>query len=377
MKMGSACSAALGLLTFVALPIACSADSGKDTAGSGATGIGGGAATSGTGGVGNGTGNGGGINLDSGSGASGGSSLVDGSACAAETQTANLVPLDLYIMLDKSGSMLTSGGWDPVVTALNAFVGDSASKDLGVGLQYFPGSPECVSGTYENPAVPIAALPGNATPISTSLTNAAPGGQTPTLPALQGAMDQMTAWLLQNPTHAGVVVLATDGIPNDCASTVDKVAQVALSGASDNPKILTFVIGVGSNLTALNQIAQAGGTGNAFLVDTAGNVTQQFIDALNAIRGGAIACEYLIPTPEGGTIDFGKVNVQYTPGTGDKEFFPKVENKAACPPSGDGWYYDNPANPTKVILCQSTCDKIEADGQAEIGVAFGCTTIVP
>jgi len=56
------------------------------------------------------------------------------------------------------------------------------------------------------------------------------------------------------------------------------------------------VIGVGSALSNLNQIAQAGGTNSAFIVDTNGNVGQQFIEALNAIRGAALACEYLIPS---------------------------------------------------------------------------------
>jgi hypothetical protein len=75
---------------------------------------------------------------------------LDGSAstgtftgCAATTLTATLAPLDLFFMIDSSGSMddLVAAGqskWSAVVAAMTAFVNDTASAGLGVGLQYFP-----------------------------------------------------------------------------------------------------------------------------------------------------------------------------------------------------------------------------------------------
>jgi hypothetical protein len=64
-------------------------------------------------------------------------------ACAMETTTAKVKPLDLYIMLDISGSMLsaTSSGtskWDAVKSALESFFADPGSQGVGVGIQYFP-----------------------------------------------------------------------------------------------------------------------------------------------------------------------------------------------------------------------------------------------
>lgn len=391
LKTRSIFTAALALVSLSALPLACGSESsgspGPGVGGGGGMGAAGAGGTSAAGGVGaagnggtpgsGGAGTGGGLNLDSSVGGGSGGSI----ACAEQVQTADLVPLDLYLMLDKSGSMLEKTGtttkWDAVKTALSSFVDDSASKDLGVGLQSFPGFPECMTQTYATPEVAISVLPGNAGAIKTSLGNIVPGGQTPTVPALDGAIEYMTNWLLQNPTHAGVIVLATDGLPNNCASTVDKLAASAQAAAADTPKVLTFVIGVGSNLTDLNKIAAAGGTKQAFIVDTTGNVTQQFIAALNEIRGGAIACEYLIPPPEGGKIDTGKVNVKYTASTGGTETFPGVKNEAACSPTSDGWYYDNPADPKKVILCPFSCEKVKKDTKPIVSVAFGCATELP
>ncbi len=63
--------------------------------------------------------------------------------CAATVSKAELLPLDLYVMLDSSGSMsedAPEGGtkWDAVKGALEAFISDESSSDIGVGLQYFP-----------------------------------------------------------------------------------------------------------------------------------------------------------------------------------------------------------------------------------------------
>jgi hypothetical protein len=65
------------------------------------------------------------------------------SECVGEMQTAEAVPVDMFIMLDRSDSMrlLTGTGeskWEAMRTALTAFIQDPASEGLGVGLQYFP-----------------------------------------------------------------------------------------------------------------------------------------------------------------------------------------------------------------------------------------------
>lgn len=93
----------------------------------------------------------------------------------------------------------------------------------------------------------------------------------------------------------------------------------------------TFVIGVGTELTSLNQIAAAGGTGQAYLVDTGGNVTQQFIDALNAVRATG-QCRYQIPQPEQGTPNYAMINVQLVdPGDpGNPAIVVNVGDEAGC-----------------------------------------------
>src|SRR5262249_42704264 len=69
--------------------------------------------------------------------------------CLNETREALPIGLDIYVMLDSSLSMLdllpadgTLGGqedkWDAVRKSIEAFVEAPETKDIGVGLQYFP-----------------------------------------------------------------------------------------------------------------------------------------------------------------------------------------------------------------------------------------------
>ena len=149
---------------------------------------------------------------------------------------------------------------------------------------------------------------------------------------------------------------------------------VAAAGVAATPKILTFVIGVGTETANLNGIAMAGGTGSAFIVDTSMNISQQFLDALNKIRGAALGCQYKIPVPKGGgSVNFQQVNVQFTPGNGKPEVVPQVPDKGHCPTSGDAWYYDNASSPTEILLCTTTCGTVSAGG--ELDVLTGCQTV--
>lgn len=64
-------------------------------------------------------------------------------ACMGRTVVGERTPVDLLVMLDRSGSMLlpTTGGrskWDAVTEALGEFVRAPTSAGLGLGLQLFP-----------------------------------------------------------------------------------------------------------------------------------------------------------------------------------------------------------------------------------------------
>jgi hypothetical protein len=348
----------------------------------------------------------------------------DAGACAANTTKAQELPLDIYVMLDQSGSMAdpVSGGtkWTAVTGALEAFL-QQPLTDVSVGIQFFgvapaggvscntnpcnsnsdcPGSgcgpctydsyygmsfcagaagdtDSCNAADYANPAVEIAPLPGVYNAIKTAIDAHGPTTLTPTSAALQGAVNHAKSWSGFHPQHVTIVIFATDGDPTECdPQDMPSIDAIAAAGFNGTPKIRTYVIGVGTSLSNLNGIANAGGTTSAFMVDTGGNVQQQFLQAMNQIRGAALGCTYQIPdTGDAGAPDFTKVNVQYTPGTGGAaQGIPMAPSQASCPPNGDAWYYDNASAPTKIILCPYTCNRITPDSSGQVDILLGCQT---
>jgi hypothetical protein len=380
------------------------------TAGTG-IGVGGTTGVGGSTGVGSSTGMGGSIGLGgmpiivpvAGSSSSGGPGT--GEVCQAETREGRRIPTDMYFLVDSSGSMAEEvpGGakWDLVSGALVSFLSDPRNADMGVGIGYFPnavqtctaGQPDClcipiinwciplaggscVVDDYSTPAVPLA-LPPAPLAVVTDIGAHQLSGGTPTRPAVEGALQYLAQWSEQHPDRKTLLVLATDGDPTGCASnTPADVATLAAAALAGPHAIRTFVIGVGQSLTSLNAIAQAGGSGQAFLVDTGGDVAASFADALDKIRGASASCDFLIPSvgTDGETVDPTKVNVRYSPDGSAPILLPQVDSSdpANCGDRG-GWYYDVPSNPKTIKLCEATCQAI---GDGSIQVEFGCNTIV-
>lgn len=427
-----------GMLTLSgALSAGCGATSDTANGGSGGSGAsqstttgGAGGATGGAGGAGPGAG---GLMNTGGMGTGG------FEECAKETAVGNFTPVDLVIMLDQSGSMDSPVGnttiWGLVTQALTDFVQGQGTDGLSVGLQYFPlpagacvscdncflpdlqvtdtttntcccspptgetcaladgascpgggicfqgncysggANATCEAADYADLEVSVGPLPGNATPIVTSLSAHAPKGLTPTGPALSGAIAAAVAQAQAVPDHTVAVVLASDGVPTECSpQDVSQIANIAAAAAGSNPKVRTFVIGIG-DVAALNAIAAAGGTTKAFLVSANGNAGQQFLDAMLEIKGSLLSCEFEVPTPASGELDYDLVNVQYTPDGGTAEVVPRVKDEADCG-NAPGWYYDDPAAPKKIILCPQTCDQVKSSAKGSVEIVLGCSTVV-
>jgi hypothetical protein len=90
----------------------------------------------------------------------------------------------------------------------------------------------------------------------------------------------------------------------------------------------------------------------------------------------AAACDWPMPMPPPGQmLDFASVNVRYTSAKGFATNLGAVPSGADCPMFTHGWYYDNPASPTRIVACPQTCTEIQAGGMdAKVDVLFGCKT---
>jgi hypothetical protein len=315
-----------------------------------------------------------------------GSGVVEEDACAAVTVAAELVPLDLYVVLDRSGSMVNPSlgplRWPPVRDALNQFYQSAQAKGIGIALTMFahPSKSQCVASSYQTPIVAMAPLPGNASGHAITLQNTmnsnAPvlGVGTPTESAMQGAVTFAKSHKNSNPARSVAIILATDGIPGAAGCSGQSAAGVQsaiAAGFAGNPSIRTFVIGIDPDTSMKANItnwATAGG-GQSFDVATAGGSTQ-FLQAMKNIQGSLLGCNFNMPKPSTGVVQPDKVKVVFTPGTGAPVQLPRVNNKAAC--SGPGWFYDNNTNPTTIELCPASCTTAQADPSGKIDIELGC-----
>ncbi len=308
-------------------------------------------------------------------------------ACVSQSEEVSTLGADILFVLDTSYSMDFNFKWIAVSQAMDLFVTDPRFTGLGVGIQYFPLRETCDVPSYASPTVPIAVLPGASQALTMSIDGRRMSGGTPTVPAMQGALQYATARAAAMPDRKQVILLATDGIPDDSCpveadaglpNSIDSVVQMVKAAATASPPVTTFVVGVGTELTALDAIAAAGGgTPKAFLVDTGQDLEYTFSQALDQIRKQAFDCEFQIPMPaQGLMIDYTKVNVSFV--TMTMEPFVYVVNQAGCAKNPtNGWYYDDAMKPTKVVLCDQTCDRIRMSSTGKVEVTFGCDTIVP
>lgn len=242
---------------------------------------------------------------------------------------------------------------------------------------------KCEAGDYSVPAVAISAAPERSEAIIASLTSQAPNGLTPTGPALEGALAQAQVWAEEHPDRQVVTLLVTDGFPTECAPIdIPDIAALAQSAASAPRPVRTFVVGVFSDIdlagdgqARLNALARAGDTDRALIVNTAGDVTQDFLAALDAVRTTSLSCDFALQGT--GVLDFGSVNLRVTDAGGTQTPLFNVNDAAGCGSDGNGWYYvrDAAGNPTQIRVCPGACGVLQS-GAATAELQIGCATLI-
>lgn len=337
----------------------------------------------------------GGETSSGGTGPSPGGGQGPGETCASATEQAELSPVYLVFLLDESGSMGDGANgnraqkWDPVTSALNAFFADPASAGIVASLGVFPLNqnttqgpsdrnkpPACESSDYGKPEVPPQPLP-DATVFKDAIAKLDPPNEygTPTYPALVGTIAYAESLLAEDSTRKVAVVMVTDGEPTLCetgdSSTTNDITNTAAAAAAVADHLPTYVIGVGDELASLNAIAKSGGTDEAFIVSLADpeETRTKLLDAINLIRGKSISCELPIPAPPAGRkLDPNKVNVHFKAGGSTDT---SLRYGKECTGSAE-WRYDDEASPSKILLCDATCETVKADPKGALGVEFAC-----
>ncbi len=334
--------------------------------------------------------------------------LTTDSACAQTSVTAQVVPLDMYVLFDRSSSMADlwpftsdcnvgstiASKWCYAVNALADYFDSSDATGNAAALQYFPiSSGTCGGGGYSSPASPTSSfrsLPS--TGFNSSLNGQSPdGSDTPLEGAIRGITGFTSNTANQRAGRKLIGVLITDGDPTGTCSNTISTLKGILNTHYTSTSIPTFIIGMtGATFANLETIAEGGGA--PLHNDKVGTLTNAcgtsgstcrhwnvnngngsaLTEALKQIQKSAVSCTFTMPKTDGGIIDPNQVKVSYRPGgTGTPETFSKVTNAASCTNAG-GFYYDNNSSPSSLTLCPSTCTTVQADSKAKVEILLGC-----
>ncbi len=310
---------------------------------------------------------------------------ADFKACAEKSEKATLVPVSMFITIDKSGSMKDpvngTPKWDALKSAFTTFFGDKSAASLNVAMRFWP-LDNCDAGMKDancpnaiaacaTPSVPLGPLSDmkQQNALIMGLNATMPQGDTPMSIALGGAVEWARVRSMSNMGEKVIVVLVTDGEPTACDKDPAHIAGLA-ADAFSKYGVLTYVIGFpGAAKPTLDAIAKAGGTNAGLLLASSGNTEMEFLSALLEISGKSVACGFPVPTGQKPT-ETNLVSVVYTPGSGAAGKLSHVDGPMQC--SAGGWYYDKPTSPTTITLCDATCATVKADSKAAIDIKIGC-----
>jgi hypothetical protein len=313
--------------------------------------------------------------------------------CAADVIAAELTPVNLFLMVDRSGSMAVNKKWSHATGALRTFLSDPSTHGLRVALRFFSDDEPMAGCTMQGCSLDACAEPlvnvgtlsaarGVGDPQEAQLLAAIDrtfprsGLGTPIYPALGGALKWAGVHQSEHPTEKTVVVFVTDGEPNGCNQDMSDISALA-SDAYAAFGVPTYAIGLeGSNEVQMDQIARAGQTERGIFVGSSGNAEQELLTALDAIRGRTMSCDFALPKASGAqSADSSRVNITLSSGASPQGTaavpLHRVDSEEVCSDAGAAWYYDDPLAPTRIHLCPAACELATEKGR-EIDVELGC-----
>lgn len=239
----------------------------------------------------------------------------------------------------------------------------------------------CDASRYAAVSVPPTNLPSGAASLAAAMSARALRGETPTGPALSGAITLALARRKATGGREAAVLMVTDGLPTGCSpQSTSGLAALAANGVASS--VPTFVLGVfapseaATAHGALDAIAAAGGTGTASIVGTTPSVGADLATALDRVRTAALGCRYDLPRPDAGTVDPDAVNVSISMHGAKARTAHRVPHASACD-GGDEWTYEGGGTePLRIALCPAACDAVGKDPSAEVSIVLGCATVL-
>jgi hypothetical protein len=301
--------------------------------------------------------------------------------CAGISEGAQnqLLPVDIVFLVDTSASMMQEAL--AVRTNLNGF--SQQIIDAGIDVRIVMIAER--GGWLGNPMIYVCIEP----PLGAGNCPAGPDTNLPTYlhvteavgssDSLQVFLDTYDDWsFMLRPDSTRHIVVVSD----DDSAMGGADFQAALPALTPAFGGFTF-----HGIVSAQDCAAAASVGQVYvdLIAETGGVLgdlclQQFAPVFDEISQVvsqvAMACSWLIPEPPEGetfTADMVNVEVEIDGVTMDIGY---VADGGLCESVEHGWYYDDPENPTEVIVCPQTCELIQgALDSVQVSIVFGCETV--
>jgi hypothetical protein len=327
---------------------------------------------------------------------------TDGEKCAAESINAVRAEVDIIVVIDTSGSMGEETA--QVKQNINTFASKIGSTGLDYNVVMIAEKEGAAPGFPGFPGFPGIPMPGICVPQPLAGASCADNppkfhhlaesvGSTDSLQIILDKFPTYSPWL--RPSAYKVFIEVTDdnsALDWQSFDTQLLAKSSTLFGTSSQRKYIFDTIAgwqKGSPILSANKCGSAVNTGDQYqhlsqeTNGIVGSVCEtDYSGVFDNIAKGLITtvgCEFNYPTKSANGIDTDPttVVVNYTAGGGTPSPLTQVTDASKCGTVANAWYYNDNANPTKIVFCPATCDAAGKDTAGKIDIAVGCKAPPP
>jgi hypothetical protein len=143
---------------------------------------------------------------------------------------------------------------------------------------------------------------------------------------------------------------------------------------SQDEPCCTYAAPDGAGTVYRELVERTGGVAGDMCLQDFDPIFDELADAV--IESVGLSCEWEIPAPpDGMALDPDLVNLMFLDEDGTRYPIGHVDSVADCASVANGWYYDDPEDPSRILVCSQTCDWIVDWEGSAAKILFGCETV--